>query len=192
MQHARVGQRVLGAHRDDRVGRRWAELRAGCLEHDLRVALEVRDAFGGERGDRDHRVGPTDRPAGRHLLPDATRPAEGARLVEQREIVHGGHRRRARSQRQVDIERVHEIGRAGRAQALDRPAHPVAVASRQRGHTRAELRHRARLHHGDEIGIELSGQRAAARGSTSGPRCRSRATRARSERCAVARDDDSE
>ena len=108
--------------------------------HDVRVAAEVgTHPFGGERRHGDHRVGAPDRRARRELLADPARPTERGRLVEQREVVHGCNRRGTRTQRQIDVERVHQIGCTDTAETFDRAPDAVAVATRYARHSRGQL-----------------------------------------------------
>ena len=159
VQNELLRQREPRPHRHDRGVRRRREPGPRRLEHDVGVAAEPGlHPFGRERGDRDHRVGPTDRPARRHLLPDATGPAEGRGLVEQREIVHRRNRRRSGTKREVDIERVHEVGRSGAAQALDRAPHPFAIRANPRLHRSGQLPLAALLDDRGEVGVDLRRQ----------------------------------
>ena len=112
--------------------------------------------LGGEGGDGHHGVGPADGAPDEHALTDGPVAREAGGEVEDGQVVDGGHRGRPRSQGQVDVEAVDEVGRAEPEEAGHRPPDAVALTPEERLDPGGQLTGGGRMDGGGERGVDRS------------------------------------
>ncbi len=111
----------------------WCSTRGSAFEDHRGVDAEVlMDPLGGEGADGDDRVGATKGLADQESLAPGSEPGECPWHVEDRQVVHGRDRRRTRSQREIDVETMDQVGRTHGAQRSQGSAHTVRPRSHDR------------------------------------------------------------